>query len=88
MDNITFSPKGWAGYCYWQANDKKIAQKINQLLKDIQRNGPADGIGKPEALRYMDGEAWSRRIDGQHRLSYTVENGDIIILSCRGHYDD
>ena len=60
--------------------------RMHQLLKDIRRS-PFDGIGKPEPLRYCEGY-WSRRIDEKNRLVYAVSGeGDIIVLSCRGHYE-
>ncbi len=86
MNNISFSPTGWDEYLHWQMQDKKTLRRINQLLKDIRRS-PFDGIGKPEPLRYCEGY-WSRRIDEKNRLVYAVSGeGDIIVLSCRGHYE-
>ena len=86
MNNISFSPTRWEEYLHWQMQDKKTLRRINQLLKDIQRS-PFDGIGKPEPLRYCEGY-WSRRIDEKNRLVYAVSGeGDIIVLSCRGHYE-
>lgn len=85
-DNVTFSPDGWADYLYWQTEDKKTLKRINQLISDILRNGLSNGIGKPELLRHE--KEWSRRIDESNRLAYTVEGGNLVILSCRGHYDD
>ena len=86
MNNISFSPTGWDEYLHWQMQDKKTLRRINQLLKDIRRS-PFDGIGKPEPLRYCEGY-WSRRIDEKNRLVYAVSSeGDIIDLSCRGHYE-
>ena len=87
MNNLTFSPIAWDEYLYWQMQDKKTLKRINALLKDIGRS-PFDGVGKPEPLRYCDG-CWSRRIDEKNRLVYTVgEDNDIIIISCKGHYED
>ena len=86
MNNLIFSPDGWSDYLYWQSEDKKTLKRINQLIQDILRNGSSDGIGKPESLRYMQG--WSRRIDQKNRLIYTVDNGQLLVLSCRGHYED
>ena len=86
MSNLTFSDKGWDDYLYWQFTDKRILRKINELLKDIQRNG-YEGIGKPEPLKYRS--AWSRRINHEHRLVYILdESGNIFILSLKGHYED
>lgn len=87
MNNLTFSPGAWDEYLYWQMQDKKTLRRINQLLKDVQRDS-FEGIGKPEPLKYCDGY-WSRRIDEKNRLVYTVNNeNDIVIISCKGHYED
>jgi len=61
----------WDDYLYWQANDKKILKRINQLIKDIERNGNV-GIGKPEPLKYDLSGWWSRQIDDTHRLIYCI----------------
>lgn len=80
-----WSDHAWEDYLYWQAQDKKILKRINQLIKDIDRNG-YEGIGKPEPLKYELQGYWSRRIDDEHRLVYRVEDNKIEILSCRLHY--
>ena len=46
--NKIFWDVAWRDYLYWQENDKKILQKINTLIKDIERNGALNGLGKPE----------------------------------------
>ena len=74
-------------YISWQTHDKKILKRINQLIKDIGRN-PFEGIGKPEPLKGNLSGFWSRRIDEEHRLVYVVEDNAILIISCRGHYED
>ena len=71
---------------FWQAEDKKILKKINALIKDIQSN-PYSGIGKPEPLKYDLAGLWSRRIDHEHRLVYQVNENELLIYSCRYHYD-
>ena len=87
MNNFIFSDVAWDDYLYWQMNDKKTLRKINDLLKDIQRNGMSDGKGKPEPLKYR--KAWSRRITHEHRLVYNIDdNGNIYLISMRGHYED
>ena len=78
--------ESWEEYIYWQSQDKKTQKRINELIKDIQRNGAMSGIGKPEPLKYRDG--YSRRIDESNRLIYDVRNGELLIISCRGHYED
>lgn len=87
----SWSDRAWAEYLCWIADDKSKAKKINELLKSIERDGVSEGIGKPEPLKNRNGE-WSRRIDQEHRLVYSVEilNGQstILIVSCKGHYED
>ncbi|AMD95142.1 Txe/YoeB family addiction module toxin [Leptotrichia sp. oral taxon 847] len=83
--NKLWTDEGWSDYLYWQSQDKKTLKRINELIKDIERNGALNGIGKPEALKYRKG--FSRRIDEANRLVYTIdENGTLWIISCRGHY--
>lgn len=84
--NITFSPDAWADYLYWQTEDKKTLKRINRLLQELQRDGVSQGLGKSEILRRVKG--MSRRIDEKNRLVYTIESESLIILSCRGHYED
>ncbi|MEA3316616.1 MAG: Txe/YoeB family addiction module toxin [Bacteroidota bacterium] len=81
-----FVDESWEDYLYWQKTDKKMLKRINNLLKEISRT-PFDGIGKPEALKYKYKGFWSRRIDGEHRLIYKVNEDEILIAKCRYHYD-
>ena len=76
----------WEDYCYWQAIDKKILFRINDLFKDILRS-PFKGIGKPEPLKGNLAGCWSRRINEEHRLVYKVKEESIYILQCRFHYN-
>ena len=82
---IQWDCDAWNDYIYWQTQDKKILKRINNLIKDIQRN-PFDGIGKPEPLRNNLSGLWSRRIDEEHRIVYLIEETRVLIFSCRGHY--
>jgi addiction module toxin, txe/yoeB family len=84
---ITFTENAFSEYLSWQHEDKKTSSRINELLKDIQRNGFTEGIGKPEILKGI--KAFSRHIDEKNRLVYIGdEDLGVIILSCKGHYDD
>jgi len=82
---ISFEHRAWEDYLYWQKHDKAKLKRINQLIRDIQRN-PFEGLGKPEPLKHELAGFWSRRIDHEHRLVYTVQDGHIIIAQCRYHY--
>ncbi len=83
--NLEFTPESWDDYLYWQKTDKKILNRINDLIKDVKRN-PFEGIGKPEPLKYQLQGCWSRRINQEHRLIYRVNNKTIQIIACRFHY--
>ncbi len=49
---LVFTTRSWDDYPYWQKNDKRIVRRINDLIKDIQRE-PFEGIGKPEPLKHQ-----------------------------------
>ena len=82
---ISFEDTAWADYVYWQTADNQMLRKINQLIRDIQRD-PFDGLGKPEGLKNDLSGFWSRRISSEHRLVYRIDDGELVIAQCRGHY--
>jgi toxin YoeB len=83
---VSFHEDALQEYIFWQFQDRKTLKKINDLIKDIRRNGAAKGIGKPEPLKHRPG--WSRRIDDANRLVYDVSGDNLYIISCKGHYSD
>ena len=87
MTNWVWTPTAWSEYLSWQVEDRKTLKRINELIRDIERNGLRNGIGKPEPLRHYP--AWSRRIDDKNRLVYNADrDGNLIVFSCKGHYQD
>ena len=83
---VTFlDEKAFNSFYEWTIQDKKIAKKIMDLVKDINRT-PFAGLGKPEPLKHDLAGYWSRRITDEHRLVYKVENDVITIASCKFHY--
>ena len=83
---IVFSEIAWDDYTSWQTEDKKMLRKINELIKAI-KSDPFNGIGKPEPLKYDLANFWSRRIDREHRLVYQIQDKNLLIYSCKYHYD-
>ena len=83
----SFEDEAFAELMEWIQESRKTANKIHALIKDIRRNGAMSGIGKPERLKHRN--AWSRRIDKENRLIYDVDkNGNVHIISCKGHYEE
>lgn len=85
---IAFAEEGWSQYLYWQSQDKRTIKRINQLLQSVERDGALQGIGKPEILKYGKSGLYSRRIDETNRLVYEIFDNQIIVKSCKGHYED
>ena len=83
---FVFVEESWEDYLNWQKADKKMLARINVLLKEISRT-PFSGIGKPEPLKHKYKGYWSRRINDEHRLIYSVREDEILIAKCRFHYD-
>ncbi len=83
---LVWTAVAWEDYVYWQTQDKKTLKRINLLIKEVMRE-PEHGIGKPEPLRENLSGFWSRRIDDTHRLVYAIEQGQIVIIACRYHYE-
>ena len=81
---IRFTSRGWEDYTSW-TGDRRMLQRINRLIEEAERD-PTAGIGKPEALRGDLSGFWSRRIDQEHRLVYTIADGDLVVVAARYHY--
>jgi toxin YoeB len=85
MKNILFTKAAWADYLFWADSNQKKLKKINSLISEITRT-PFKGSGQPEPLKHQLSGYWSRRIDNENRLIYCIENDNIEIISCKGHY--
>ncbi len=83
---LAWTDDGWDDYVYWKTEDKRTLKKINSLIKSINRDGPLKGEGHPEPLKYRPG--YSRTINEKDRLVYDIEDGELVIISCRSHYED
>ena len=83
---ITFQKRSWEDYLYWQQTDRQVLKRINELIKDTLRQ-PHEGIGKPEPLKHAMSGYWSRRITDEHRMVYTLLEGELVIVQLRYHYD-
>jgi toxin YoeB len=82
---LTFSDEAWEDYLYWQKQDRKMVERINKLIKEVQRD-PFVGVGKPEPLKHALSGFWSRRITDEHRMVYRVTEYSLEIAQLRFHY--
>ncbi len=72
-------------YRHKRSGNKGNMKKIEQLILSIA-DDPYSGIGQPEELKYDLYGKWSRRINLEHRLVYSVDNDIVYIESLWGHY--
>ena len=86
MEAINFTAKALDDLKFWQKSGNTIILKrIRQLVQAIETD-PYIGIGKPEALKHYLSGFWSRRINQEHRIVYSVQQNVITIFSLRYHY--
>ncbi len=71
----------------WSTANLKVLSRIIRLIVETTRT-PRTGTGKPERLKHLGGEVWSRRITEKDRLVSDIESDTITIIACRFHYDD
>lgn len=83
---LVWTLAAWDDYLWWQEHDRKVLKRVNLLIKDVMRE-PFAGIGKPEPLKANLSGYRSRRITDEHRLVYSAVAQEIIIISCRYHYE-
>lgn len=86
MRNIVFSSKGFNEFNDWAKINKSIFNKTIDLINESAKE-PFKGKGKPEPLKGEFKGYWSRRINDEHRLIYKVDDDNIYIIKCKGHYD-
>uniref|UniRef100_UPI0040575D54 Txe/YoeB family addiction module toxin n=1 Tax=Candidatus Electronema sp. TaxID=2698783 RepID=UPI0040575D54 len=87
MRSIVFEGGTWEEYEKLRSKDKAVHKNLCRILQEMQRNDPAQGTGKPEALRHNLSGLWSRRISHKDRLIYTFDEQRIYIFAIGGHYD-
>lgn len=82
---LLFAPVAWDDYLYWQQHDRRMLERVNKLIREVQRE-PFSGVGKPEPLKHALAGFWSRRINDEHRMVYKPEKGALLIAQLRYHY--
>ena len=88
MYRIAFTEPADEDKDFWKKSGQKaIMNRISRLLSDMQEH-PETGIGKPELLKYDLAGKYSRRINNEHRIVYSIDekNQVVTVYSLRGHY--
>lgn len=87
MRSIIFEGNTWNIYEDIRAKDKILHKNLCRIIKELQRNDPTKGLGKPEALKHKLTEFWSRRLSQNDRIVYKFDDQYIYIFAIGGHYD-
>jgi toxin YoeB len=83
---VIFTPKALSQLNDWKKSANiGVQKKIYELLQSI-RDTPFEGIGKPEPLKYDLSGKWSRRINHEHRIIYSIDGDILNVHSLNGHY--
>jgi toxin YoeB len=70
---------------WWSKENPKICAKALDLIEHVLRE-PFTGLGKPEPLKHLGANTWSRRLTGEHRLVYVVFSDRVNFVMARYHY--
>ena len=87
MRSLVFEGSTWAVYEELRAKDKRLHKALCSILKEMLRDDPTTGTGKPESLRHNLTGFWSRRLSQKDRVVYKFDNNYIYIFAIGGHYD-
>ncbi|MBF0353466.1 MAG: Txe/YoeB family addiction module toxin [SAR324 cluster bacterium] len=88
MRSLVFEGNTFEQYEDLRVQDKKMHENLRRILKELLRNEPSQGIGKPEPLKHSLSGFWSRRISQKDRLVYKFDEKCIYIFAIGGHYDN
>ena len=88
MRSLVFEGRTWEIYEQLREQDKKQHQQLCKILKEMLRNDPTQGLGKPEPLKHQLSGLWSRRLSQKDRLVYRFDEYSIFVFAIGGHYED
>lgn len=87
MRSLVFEGDTWSAYEKLREKDKKLHNNLCKILKEMLREDPSSGIGKPEPLKHNLSGLWSRRLSQKDRVIYKFDSDYIYIFAIGGHYD-
>jgi toxin YoeB len=80
-----FQPEFIEDLRWWVETERRTAKRLLDLVEAALRD-PFKGIGRPEPLKYLGPDVWSRRITQEHRCVYLVKADRVEFLQGRYHY--
>ena len=87
MRSLVFEGKTWLVYEQLKIKDSKLHRNLGKILKEMLREDPSQGLGKPEPLKHNLSGFWSRRLSQQDRLIDKFDEKYIYIFAIGGHYE-
>ncbi len=87
MRSLVFEGNTWLVYEELRQKDKRLHKTLCRLLKEMLRNDPSTGTGKPELLKHTLSGLWSRRISQKDRVIYDYDEKYVYVFAIGGHYD-
>jgi len=88
MRSLVFEGATWEAYEDLRKKDKILHKNLCKILKQLQRDDPTEGYGKPERLKHSLSGLWSRRLSQKDRVVYSFTEESIHIFAIGGHYGD
>ncbi len=85
---VVLTKKAKKDYIFFEHSQPHNFKKVSKLLHELA-DDPRTGSGQPEQLKYDLAGKWSRRIDDEHRMVYTIDD-DVVtveVLKMRYHYE-
>lgn len=83
--DAVFHPEFIGDLQYWVQADRRTVSRALDLVAAIL-DDPFAGIGKPEPLKYLAPNSWSRRLTQEHRVVYLVSDDRVDFLQAWYHY--
>jgi toxin YoeB len=80
-----FHPEFIEDLRYWVKTDRRVALRAIEVVESVLDDA-FSGIGKPEPLKYLAPNTWSRRLTLEHRIVYLVKDQRVEFLQARYHY--
>lgn len=88
MRSLIFEGNTWSAYEELRKKDNKMHKALRKTIKEMLRDDPSTGIGKPGPLKHKFTGLWSRRLSQKDRLVYKFDSKSIYIFAIGGHYSD